>query len=535
MALTREERKLLHQKAKNPTFGNGKPDDKDGSNGDVSYRKIQGSGTVQYIKESGRWKAISSSGEMPKVQIIGSSGKSSSSTSSSGGVTAHSLLTGLDVDDHTQYLRTDGTRALGGAWDMGGQTLTNVSIDADNSTITNLAHGGEVDNPTSGVHGVTGDVVGTSDTQTLTNKTLTSPDINTPDIDGGTVDGTTIGATTAANGTFTAIVGTSLDVSDGDITNVRGVYCDSILVDDATVGLDIGFGGNTGLNKVSLTDNLANALDITESSNSYIKFVTTNSSEKIVFGKASYFSETGGDETNPNVKIDGFAKLDGNVQINGTLDVNNNVDIDSPGAFQVDAGATSHIETTNGDIRLNASSVLDLNGGTVDIDSTGALSIDSGGDSNLSTSSGSMTVSNAVSSLVFDSDTTIDSGGDIILDADGSQVYMKDGGSTKYTFNMGANPELDVSGSFTIDSSSSITMDSVGNFNVVVDGNNLIKASSATGQLYFNGYSQTLYQDYAVNDMADKYHRTSGLADFRQNHSILSDDFPPTSYEAYPS
>mgnify|MGYP003145711353 CR=1 FL=1 len=90
---------------------------------------------------------------------------------------------------------------------------------------------------------------------------------------------------------FAATTVTSLSVSDGNITNVGSLACDSITVDAAAAGLDVRFAGNTGTNKITLTDNLASALDINEGGTSYIKFTTTNSSESIVFGKEAEFNE----------------------------------------------------------------------------------------------------------------------------------------------------------------------------------------------------------------------------------------------------
>jgi len=92
---------------------------------------------------------------------------------------------------------------------------------------------------------------------------------------------------------FAATTVTSLSVSDGNITNVGSLACDSITVDAAAAGLDVRFAGNTGTNKITLTDNLASALDINEGGNSYLKFVTSNGNEGIEFSKEAEFKAGG--------------------------------------------------------------------------------------------------------------------------------------------------------------------------------------------------------------------------------------------------
>ena len=122
--------------------------------------------------------------------------------------------------------------------------------------------------------------------------TLASLHCDSVNLDGGNIDGTIIGAASAAAGTFAAVVATSLDNSDGNITNVGDLDCDSISPADAANGLEIQFAGVTATNKIELTDNLAEALTIEQDGNDYMKFVTTNSSEQIVFGKNSTFAST---------------------------------------------------------------------------------------------------------------------------------------------------------------------------------------------------------------------------------------------------
>lgn len=91
--------------------------------------------------------------------------------------TTDGYLAGLDASGNlTNSGKKPPTGDIVGTSDA--QTLTNKTLDADLNTISNLEHGAEVDNPSSGVHGVSGDVVGTTDAQTLTNKTLTDPIIS---------------------------------------------------------------------------------------------------------------------------------------------------------------------------------------------------------------------------------------------------------------------------------------------------------------------------------------------------------------------
>ena len=172
--------------------------------------------------------------------------------------------------------------------------------------------------------------------------TIPSAVLTTADINGGSLDGVTIGAASAAAATVS-----SLSVSDGNITNVGDVALDSISADGTTMD-------------VTLTDNTAAALDITEASNSYLKFDTTNSSELITAGVAVTVA-TGKTFTTDTADINGGA-------IDGTTIGANSA---AAGTFSTIAGTTATL--TNAQVTN-----VKANDGTAAIaiaDSTGAVTI----------------------------------------------------------------------------------------------------------------------------------------------------------------
>ena len=206
------------------------------------------------------------------------------------------VKTGLTVDSGDIVISSGNLEVNSGHVDIDsikidGQTISTVTGDEDINITPNGTgsvviskvdiNAGTIDGATIATSNIT---VGSSKTLDVSAGTLT---LANDQISGDKVSGGTIGTTT-----ITALAG-DLSLGDNNITNVGVINADSISVDAAATGLKVDFSGaNTGTAELSLGDDLANALEITQASASYMKFTTTTGSEQIVFGKNSTFNGT---------------------------------------------------------------------------------------------------------------------------------------------------------------------------------------------------------------------------------------------------
>ena len=160
------------------------------------------------------------------------------------------------------------------------------------------------------------------------------------------------------------------------------------------------------------------------------------------------------------VSDDLTATVNGNVLVNAsgdiTLDADGNDVILKDGANQRikhTLGATNTTAVT-GNYNTTASNRSDSASGTYHVGATGNYDIDTRGTFDI-VSGGDLTATVTGNAVV-------DASGDITLDVDGDDIYFKQAGTTKITYNLGTNQEVDVAGNLTYDVAGDIILDADG-------------------------------------------------------------------------
>ena len=306
----------------------------------------------------------------------------------------------------------------------------------------------------------TGDFVGTSDTQTMTNKTLTSPSISggtingnptiatndatltggsiagmdvtigsgkTLDVDGavdidassGNMDGVIIGANTPAAGTFTTAETTGL-------ATLASVDIDGGTIDGAVIG------GTTAAS-ITGTNVRANTKVIAENFEAFTDGNDISFNDPVVFtegmsitsGQAFAVDTISEKTTAAGVTVDGVLLKDNGITASGTVDFSGatlTLDNDSISGDKNEGGTIGTVAITNGTI-----GTADINGGNIDGTTIGGTTAAAGSFTNLS-ASGTFTSQgiddNATSTQVTISDTTTSLAGDLAVTGDISATNM---------------------------------------------------------------------------------------------------------------
>ena len=326
------------------------------------------------------------------------------------------------------------------------------------------------------------------------------------------------------------------------------------IIDDALNGvLSLAISGNTTLTTsdgtlsnghhkvILLTDSVSSAFNLTIAPNDQQKwyFINNNTDQictalqgggsgtTVAIGAgASAIIYADGAGTNANVATVSTDVLgDSSPQLGGNLDVNGKL------IKFGDAGTAGTDDT----LEFGASGALKI------ATETSGIAVTIGHTTSETTIADNATVVGNITlgaNIVAASDVTLDCGGDITLDADGSQVRFKDAGTERFTFNLDATPELDVTGgTFTIHNTTS-------DADVVITGNDggsaitaLTIDMSAAGAATFNN-DVTAFSDRRlktdiepitnalpkVMQMQGVYYKRNDVEDAREQVGVIAQD-----------
>tara|TARA_R100000234_G_scaffold54819_1_gene32841 strand:+ start:3907 stop:5430 length:1524 start_codon:yes stop_codon:yes gene_type:complete len=469
----------------------------------VGYRE------TQYIGGKKYYTPLSTD---PNIAISGSSSVSTAlGSSSSVGISSHGGLVELLDDDHTQYVLVDGTRAFSGNWTNAGNTVANLG------TITTVdINGGTIDGVTIGSGTINGDLTWSSDQTGVSSLTLA----NSKNIDLTTGN---ITFTPTANDTL-IISSTTHGASTIATTDANGTNASLTLDADGDIILD----PHTGDVKVLKAGSWYGAKLIPNDDNTFIIHSGDGNDE----GTLTLRSEGG------TVSMSAYDPSGPTETTRFRFLLDSTPELDVTGDFKIDGSGDITLDPADGNVYLRdgTNNIFDFN-----VAEPGVTIYDDADQNDyfkIKVNQNGATIFSTTDNYMADADLTFDIDGDIILDAFDNDIFFKHDGAERFRMDLDSTPTLAVTGAFDLDASSTVTIDSTSTFLVKTNSNNVIEANTS-GNIYFHAYPQDVnFNNYKLNTLSDKYHFTTGQADFKQNFTMLAyfeERTTASEYEPYPT